>query len=110
MVAAEGNSANGYQRWRNRRREPLGPGMQTIANARQRLDRALARLEAAERRRMMGRARARASGPDWDALVQSLDAAQKENQALLTRNQALAKRVDALIARLESELDGAAER
>jgi hypothetical protein len=90
--------------------------MQSIANARQRLDRALARLEAVERRRAQTRAQARsqarAVGPDWDALVQSLDAAQKENQALLTRNQALARRVDALIARLEQELgaDGAAER
>ncbi len=85
--------------------------MKKLEQARARLDRALDRLEAAQRAfddraRVMKAAVAR--GTEWQELIRAVEDVQKENLMLSEREDRTRSRVDKAIARLAAMLDGAA--
>ena len=84
--------------------------MTALQAAKEKLERAIARLEAAEtasnsRQDSAGGATGSvAVGGDVEGLVAALEAAQSENADLVTFNEDIAQRLDGAIARLQSIL------
>lgn len=91
--------------------------MATLQDVRDRLERAVGRLETAQRtykerqqaklaevQREALTAGAAGSGPDVEDLVKALEETQAHNQALVAEREALADQVDAVIGRLRTLL------
>jgi hypothetical protein len=88
--------------------------MATLQDVRDRLERAVGRLETAQRAyrdrqdARLAEAQREAmtanAGPDVEELVKALEETQKQNQALVDEREALADRVDAVIGRLQAVL------
>jgi hypothetical protein len=72
--------------------------MTSVEAAKQRLERAIARLEQSASRR------AQPAGPDQAELVRALEAAQAENAALHATTEQVAGRLDRAIGRLRTVL------
>jgi FtsZ-binding cell division protein ZapB len=85
--------------------------MATLQDVRDRLERAVGRLEAAQKA-YKDRWDAKLADVQREALVKALEETQQQNQALVDEREALADQVDAVIGRLRAVLtegdDGAA--
>ena len=85
--------------------------MKKLEQARARLDRALDRLETAQRAfddRVHVLKAAATRGTEWQDLIRAVEDVQKENLILSEREDRLRGRVDKAIERLSAVLDGAA--
>jgi len=90
--------------------------MATLQDVRDRLERAVGRLETAQRayrerqETKLAEAQIEAmragdgAGPDFEDLVKALEDTQKHNQALVAEREAMADQVDAVIGRLRAVL------
>jgi hypothetical protein len=85
--------------------------MEQLEQARERLDRALERIEAAQAAlddRVRVLKAAVAQGTEWQDLIHAVEEVQKENHGLSEREDRIRIRLDQAIERLSAILDGAA--